>query len=48
MRQGSFKEIFEFVFKLNKELEIFNQVSQELNDVKNQLFIQKVEDKDPF
>jgi hypothetical protein len=41
MRQGSFKEIFEFVFKLKKELEMFNQVSQELNAVKNQISIQK-------
>jgi hypothetical protein len=48
MRAGNLKEISKFENKLKKELEIFNQVSQELNVVKNQLSIQKVADKDSF
>ena len=48
MKQGSLEEILEFENKLKKELEIFNQVSQELNAIRNQISIQKVADKDPF
>ena len=48
MKQGSLKEISKFKNKLKNELEIFNQVSQELNAVRNQLPIQKVADKNPL
>jgi hypothetical protein len=41
MGQGSLKEIFEFENKLKKRVEMFNQVSQELNAVKNKISIQK-------
>jgi hypothetical protein len=41
MGQSSLKEIFEFENKLKKELEMFNQVSQELNAVKNKISIPK-------
>ena len=40
MRQGDLKGIFKFENKLKNELEMSDQVSQQLNVVKNQISIQ--------